>query len=412
LYGQLQQGLFAGNDMPTEAQGRTARAVANVENHDVNDLLTRDLDILVDEFTEPFEPATIRWDEVTSTEPQQVKVRGDQGPFGRSVTRSMAQCVLKAPLDGEAAMLTFRSHSGAPMGTVEGSARPGHVTFTWIGELDASPDTIMSWLSNRRAEVDRFLAYVNGDAVPLNRQMRDGIRSLIERRRDQELKRRSLALNLPFPVERQSESAVPIRVQRRTVRLDARPKTPTFAPEPELATENYEDILRDCAAMATILERMPVDGLGEEQLRNLILGMLNTNYTGQVAGELFNGAGKTDICIRGGDRNLFIGECKFYKGPVSVTKAIDQLLGYVVWRDTKAALLLFVQGGNFTDVVTKAVEAVATHPQCRRRAAPGEPSRRSDFVFTRADDDARAIHLALLPFRLQTQTPQLLRPPV
>jgi hypothetical protein len=93
-------------------------------------------------------------------------------------------------------------------------------------------------------------------------------------------------------------------------------------------------------------------------------------------------------------------DCKFYTGPQSVAKAIDQLLGYVVWRDTKAALLLFVRRGNFTDVVEKAVEAVANHPQCQRRTPSADPSRRSDFVFTRADDPDRAILLALLPFQL------------
>ena len=163
----------------------------------------------------------------------------------------------------------------------------------------------------------------------------------------------------------------------------------------------YEEVLSDCVSMAKVYERMPLaSGTDEEHLRNVILGMLNTNFTGQVAGELFNGSGKTDICVRVDDRNVFIGECKFYKGPKSMSDAIDQLLGYVVWRDTKAALLVFVRDGNFTDIVAKTVEAVAGHPQCQRPLPTGDPSSRSDYVFTRADDPDRAIRLAVLPFKL------------
>jgi len=42
--------------------------------------------------------------------------------------------------------------------------------------------------------------------------------------------------------------------------------------------------------------------------------MLNTHYEGGATGETFNAAGKTDILIRVEDRNVFIGECKWWSG--------------------------------------------------------------------------------------------------
>ena len=36
---------------------------------------------------------------------------------------------------------------------------------------------------------------------------------------------------------------------------------------------------------------------------------------GQATGETFNAAGKTDILLRIDGKNVFIGECKFWKGP-------------------------------------------------------------------------------------------------
>jgi hypothetical protein len=392
--------LFGGKDLPEEARDRTMLSLKQVASRNVDELLSRDIGVLVDELVDDFEPVTIHWDEVTMTEPTQEQwIRYDG--FGSHSSRAMAQSIVKVPLDGEAKLLTYRSHSGAPMSTIEGEARPGLVFFTWAGGLDASGSAITQWFKERQDQVESFLLYNNGDLPALNQQMRSEVLEAIELRCDQELKRRNLASSLPFPIERRPGAVRPVPVQRRKVRLRDPARMPSFAPEPQLDSETYEEVLRDCVAMATVFERMPLGGnMGEEELRNVILGMLNTNFTGQVAGELFNGAGKTDICIRVEDRNVFIGECKFYNGPRSVTKAIDQLLGYVVWRDTKAALLLFVRGGNFTEVIEKAVEAVANHPQCQRRPPSADRSRRSDFLFTRADDPDRAILLALLPFQL------------
>lgn len=41
--------------------------------------------------------------------------------------------------------------------------------------------------------------------------------------------------------------------------------------------------------------------------------------------ETFNSSGKTDILIRVENRNIFIAECKFWRGPKSFGEAIEQL---------------------------------------------------------------------------------------
>lgn len=154
--------------------------------------------------------------------------------------------------------------------------------------------------------------------------------------------------------------------------------------------------------MATVFERTPsVEQLGEEALRDMLLGMLNTNYRGDVAGELFNGSGKTDILVRVEDKNVFIGECKFYGARQTVTRAVDQPLSYLVWRDTGAALLMFVRGGNFTQAVERIHDAVEAHPQCQARRNAGDPARRVNYDFVRADDPTRRIRLAVMPFHIR-----------
>ena len=99
----------------------------------------------------------------------------------------------------------------------------------------------------------------------------------------------------------------------------------------------------------------------EEQIRDLILVDLNGHYEGDATGETFNNQGKTDILIRADGKNVFIAECKFWEGQKALHTAIDQILGYLTWRDTKAALLLFSKKVGFTDVLAKIATAVPEH---------------------------------------------------
>jgi hypothetical protein len=119
---------------------------------------------------------------------------------------------------------------------------------------------------------------------------------------------------------------------------------------------------------------------------------------------VFNGAGKTDILIREGDRNVFIGECKIWKGPKTIRDAIDQLLRYLVWRDTKAALLLFIRSGHASEVITKSVAEIEANPNYKRRGLH-DSDERVDFVLHAKGDPAREIQLAFLPFALSASTP-------
>ncbi len=394
-------GLFSRTALPDEAQRRTEQALRSVAVADINDLLARDIDVLVDEMVTPFDRATVRWDDVTMTEPTPAASTVTD-VFGDRVRVPQTSTTFTVPVEGDSLLLTYWSHSGAPMGGVAGTVRNGSLQFAWTGDLGVNAEALRKWLDHRRSEVERFLAHNNNDVDGLNRQMRARVRTAIDGRRREELARRDLVGRLPFPIARRPEATRPVAVQRKQVRLQRSAPAPTFVPEPALEEAMYQDILADCISFATVFERTPsVEDMPEEEIRNLFLGMLNTNYTGQVAGELFNGAGKTDICIRADDRNVFIGECKLYHGPKAVAEAIDQLLGYLVWRDTKAALLLFVRTGNFTQAVERAVDAVRTHPQCQRTIPAQDPTRRSDYVFTRADDPSRAIRLALLPFQLR-----------
>ena len=116
--------------------------------------------------------------------------------------------------------------------------------------------------------------------------------------------------------------------------------------------------------MTHVMERSPnaFREMQEEDLRSHYLVQLNAQYEGQATGETFNNQGKSDILIRSRDKNIFVAECKFWTGPSSFEDAIDQLLGYVCWRDTKTALVVFNRGTEMSTVLSKIPEVVENHP--------------------------------------------------
>lgn len=133
--------------------------------------------------------------------------------------------------------------------------------------------------------------------------------------------------------------------------------------------------------MARGMERNPGDYAQwtEEQLRDALLVILNTHYIGAVTGETFNKEGRTDVLIRLGDRNVFVGECKWWSGQRAFAgeggaekSALDQLLSYATWRDAKLALAVFVRPNDIGAVVTAAHNAIERH---------------SSFISWRSSDD-------------------------
>ena len=94
---------------------------------------------------------------------------------------------------------------------------------------------------------------------------------------------------------------------------------------------------------------------------------LNGQYEGRASGETFDFEGKTDMMIRCEGRNVFVAECKFWEGPASLMRALDQFLGYLAWRDAKAALLVFNWNKDFSSVLEKIPEGVEEHPCFKRR---------------------------------------------
>ncbi|URN05285.1 hypothetical protein LUW74_19510 [Actinomadura madurae] len=256
-------------------------------------------------------------------------------------------------------------------------------------------------------QIDKHLGWARIQIEQHNAQIRASVPELVARRRDKLLATRSLQTAIGYPIRsRPDASTYSVPVKRRTLR-PVRPQPAAaarFKPEPTLADSDYAAALAVLRNSRNALERSPslAAGLDEERIRDLLLINLNAQFEGDAAGEVFNGYGKTDILIRVEDRNIFIGECKIWSGPKTIDEALTQLFDYLVWRDTKAAVLLFIRNKNVTAAIDKAVEKIEGHPNFKRRGT-SDDEERIDFIMHGDGDSAREIRLALLPFALRTR---------
>jgi hypothetical protein len=159
--------------------------------------------------------------------------------------------------------------------------------------------------------------------------------------------------------------------------------------------------------MSHVMERSPdsFSHLGEEDLRQHLLVPLNGHYKGEGTAEAFNNIGKTDIPIRVKDKNIFVAECKIWGGQKLLNEAIDQLLGYLTWPDTKTALIIFSKNKDFTAVLSTLWNTVQAHPNFKRGPeVQGETRRR--YVFRSKTDEDRELIMTVIAFNIPQTSPK------
>ena len=138
----------------------------------------------------------------------------------------------------------------------------------------------------------------------------------------------------------------------------------------------------------------------EEELRDILLAHLNGHFMGGATGETFRKKGKTDIRIEAQDRSAFIGECKVWEGTKKLEDAINQLLGYLTWRDCKCALIIFNKhNAKFSELVEKVPNILRSDSRIYKDLGEkGQGEWR--LILTSQEDEARRIILHVFLFDL------------
>ena len=107
--------------------------------------------------------------------------------------------------------------------------------------------------------------------------------------------------------------------------------------------------------------------------------------------------GKTDILIKFEGHNIFVAECKYWHGQSDHHANINQLLGYLTWRDSKVALIYFVQNKNMKEVINQIEKITNTHPFFNKSLGIKEESW-FEYDFFLKGDREDSIKLTILLF--------------
>jgi hypothetical protein len=375
-----------------------------------NLLLTEGVDVLCDRLEEKYRVNVPRLiDEETTVEQGDAQIDVSQDPLRSVQDRNRPAYItgtgvtFYVPFEGDHQLFTCKA-------TTWGSVFPraeisGNELILRYEATTQDHEAARSFFQHNLSEIRRWLGWISADVAHYNASLRQKVRTRIEARRQKLLREQEMLEGLGIPLRRRDDApntyVIPAN-RKRTPLSPGSAGTKPRKPEPMLSMAHYEHILSVVSNMAEVIERSPraFREMGEEDLRWQFLVQLNAQYEGQATGETFNFRGKTDILVRWEGKSVFIAECKFWKGPKSLSEALDQLLGYAAWRDTKTALLLFNKQRDFSSVVRKIPEVVRHHATFKRELSYEESETGFRFFLRRPDDPEREIMLTILAFNV------------
>lgn len=248
------------------------------------------------------------------------------------------------------------------------------------------------------------LEHINKNVADFNRGLRDAITRAFQREKDKYLKENDFfaAINIKVNPDTKSVFTAPT-ITKKIIPQPTVSKNKEFSSEPMMSTEMYNDVLKVIYDSGKNMEKKPALYIGkdEEGLRDQFLFVLETRYEGTTAtGETFNRSGKTDIILKYAKdaSNLFVAECKFWHGASEFLAAISQLFDrYLTWRDSKAALLMFVKNKDFSNVLATIRKEVKGHSLfIKESGSRGDTS--FSFIFCLPQDKDKHVHFEIMAF--------------
>lgn len=312
---------------------------------------------------------------------------------------------LEVPFTGEKELFLTKG-STFTSNPPRGELREGMLKTT-ILQRNPNVDELNQQFERFLADVNKHLSWLKGDIDAWNSSIAKEVGELVQYRKQKAEQAGAVASGLKFGLkpraDRASTYAAPV-VQRRKIIPQLPAAVSGAPPEPVLSGEMYRAILDTLKQMSLVMERSPhaYATLDEETLRFQFLIPLNANFEGDARAEVFNYGGKTDILLTEKGKNIFICECKFWKGAKALGEAVDQVLGYLAWRDTKCAILLFNRNRNFSQVLAQVRPTIEQHPHFVSFDGSDNETEFS-FTFKRPNDSDRKLKLTLLAFDIPTK---------
>jgi hypothetical protein len=399
--------LFNQGDIFSVIQAHTESLKKKVQSIAANTLLSASEQDLIQAVVEEFRlnAPVIKDDELYIAHAGETQVDVSRDPMRRFFYDAHSgpayvagnKTVIAVPFDGDSGFFKIRPKSYT-LNPPRGEITKNEILLTYV-RTDQNGEAIKQEYQRSVASIKQYLDSLSHSAAEFNKQLEGFVTSQLKARKDRLLADAGMTAEIGLPLRKREQTPLTysVPVNRRVPKIEQLKPSGAFQPEPVLATEDYEEIL--------VMELSPhaFYNMGAEDLRSHFLVQLNGVFEGQATGETFNFQGKTDILIRVDGKNVFIAECKFWKGERALLDTLDQLLSYLSWRDTKAAVLVFNRNADFSAVLAKIRDSVPKHPPlqtppgrirgqcvslCFRTAKRFQPRGHSDHPRLRHSDSA------------------------
>lgn len=309
-----------------------------------------------------------------------------------------------APFSGDKSLLDYRpmvSNMSLPEFTVKNDELIFEVSNN-MNNAQETKNAIERNICAIRQQIDN----INSDLTNHNTAVKTQAQQIFRERKDDLLKRGQLLESIGIPIKRitHDETGEIIPILKKKILIQKPPASNAdYVPDPAIDDATYQEILKMCHDLGVAMERRPSlykdanDKIKcEEFLRDVFLVPLSLQFD-SVTGETINNAGKTDILIRYMGKNAFIGECKFWGGPKMHQETINQLLNYLTWRDSKAAIIYFVDNKSLQHVLNQINDLTSQHP-CFVKYDGNKEKSWFNYHFHLPKDKSLNVKLAILLF--------------
>lgn len=404
--------LFSDGDLHQTLEGQRIAATKAVEQIPKDQFLATTVDTLVEHLVDKYSIEPLVVDEQPAAMDQQEAKIDVTGRFeyggsldGRNVYADGHQLTFFLPFTGDAELWKLRPNrwsSMPPIGEVDSRQSVLKITLVNTSSTDANwyQQQLQKQLTGIRESVGAQLSMISGFSQALPGQ----IRAAVEHRRAQLEKLQGLggAFDIPMVKKSGMPEFRPIEMAKRIPHPLARLPVAGFKPEPAIAEATYEELLAIIRHAGASFEGTPqtYKSLGEDGLRDNVLSHINVVFEGKATGETFRKYGKTDIRIEEDSRSAFVGECKLWGGEKILLDALTQLLGYLTWRDCKAALIFFNKDVAGFSKVQETITAALTQHSAFLRLKETSKAGEWRLVFKAAEDAGREVTVHVFAFNL------------
>ncbi len=308
------------------------------------------------------------------------------------------------PFDGDKELLEFKPNPHA-MWTIRVFLKSNCICFN----IDYTNDgqKILNEINKIKKMINEQYNKLEIEVKNYNSSLSDKITSYFKSYKESIIQKNNNIASIGIPLRRKNDAqtyAVSTPKKKKIIHVE--PKiTENNLLEPTISQEDYNYILNIIYDGGKVFERLPAtySNKDEESLRDHLIFILTPHFEGSVTGETFNKSGKTDILLRYKNTNVFVAECKFWRGIKSYYAAIDQLLSYLTWRDSKTALILFVDNKKIIPIIQQINDETKNH---RNFVKKDEPTSKSwlNYTFHLNGDKNRELKLAVLIFHIPPDT--------